>query len=279
MRLNWLTRRSFINILAANLAACAALAFSAHAEAPQPAQAPAAQTEEKPVVVFAAASLKTALDAIAADWKAHSGKSVSIVYQSSDTLANQIKTGESPADIFISADIKWMDYLEHAKLIQVKSHRNLLGNQLVLIEPADATETIEIKKGFDLAGATGDGKIAVCTIASCPGGIYAKEALESLGVFSKVKGKLAQAQNIRGALSFVARGEAKFGIVYASDAKAEPKVKVIGTFPASSHSPIVYPAALVDSSTNPDAPSFLAYLGSKAAAKIFTEQGFYVLLE
>jgi molybdate transport system substrate-binding protein len=227
-------------------------------------------------VVFAAASMKTALDAVAAAWKAQTGKTVSIAYASSATLAKQIEQG-APADLFISADHKWMDYLEKAKLIRAGTRRNLLGNKLVLIEPGDADVKLEIAKGFDLAGAANDGKIAVCAIDSCPGGIYAKEALESLGVFAGIEPKLAQADNVRNALNLVARGEAKFGIVYATDARADPNVKLVGTFPASSHGPIVYPVALVAASANPDAALFLAYLTSQAATKIFLEQGFEVL--
>jgi molybdate transport system substrate-binding protein len=227
-------------------------------------------------VVFAAASMKTALDAVAAAWKAQTDKTVSIAYASSAVLAKQIEQG-APADIFISADLKWMDYLEKAKLIRAGTRRNLLGNKLVLIQPGDSDVKLDIAKGFDLAGATGDGKIAVCMIDSCPGGIYAKEALESLGVFASIEPKLAQADNVRNALNLVSRGEAKFGIVYATDARADPKVKVVGTFPASSHSPIVYPVALVAASTNPDATLFLAYLTSRAATKIFTGQGFEIL--
>jgi len=227
-------------------------------------------------IVFAAASMKTALDAAAAAWKSDTGNTVSIAYASSATLAKQIEQG-APADIFISADLKWMDYLEKVKLIRAGTRRNLFGNKLVLIEPSDADVKLEIAKGFDLAGAAGDGKIAVCAIDSCPGGIYAKEALETLGVFAGVEPKLAQADNIRNALNLVSRGEARFGIVYATDARADPKVKVVGTFPASSHSPIVYPVALIAASANPDAAFFLAYLTSEAAAKIFLEQGFEIL--
>ncbi|MGH6858492.1 MAG: molybdate ABC transporter substrate-binding protein, partial [Methylocella sp.] len=186
-------------------------------------------------VVFAAASMKTALDSAAAAWKADTGKTVSIAYASSATLAKQIEQG-APADIFISADLKWMDYLDKAKLVRAGTRKNLFGNKLVLIEPSDADAKLEIAKGFDLAGAAGDGKIAVCMIDSCPAGIYARQALESLGVFAGVEPKLAQADNVRGALTLVSRGEARFGIVYATDAKADPKVKVVGTFPASSHS-------------------------------------------
>jgi molybdate transport system substrate-binding protein len=224
-------------------------------------------------VVFAAASMKTALDAVAAAWKADTGKTVSIAYASSAILAKQIEQG-APADVFISADLKWMDYLEKAKLIQAGTRKNLFGNKLVLIEPSDSDAKLDIAKGFDLAGAAGDGKIAVCMIDSCPAGIYAKEALESLGVFASVKPTLAQADNVRNALILVSRGEAKFGIVYTTDARADPKVKVVGTFPESSHSPIVYPVALVAATANPDAALFLVYLASQAATKIFLDQGF-----
>jgi molybdate transport system substrate-binding protein len=220
--------------------------------------------------------MKTALDAVATAWTAETGKTPPIVYASSAVLAKQIEQG-APADIFISADLTWMDYLEKAKLIQSKTRHNLLGNVLVLIEPADANAKLTIAPDFDLAGATGDGKIAVCTIASCPGGIYAKQALEALGIWAKVEPKLAQADNIRNALTLVSRGEAKFGIVYATDAKADPKVKVMGTFPEATHSPIIYPVALVETSKNPDAALFAAYLSSKAAKKIWGEQGFKFL--
>ena len=229
-----------------------------------------------PVTIFAAASMKTALDAVAAAWKAETGKATSIVYASSASLARQIDYG-APADIFISADLTWMDYLDKAKLIRPGTRRNLLGNALVLIEPSNSSADLKIAPGFDLAGATGDSKVAVCAITSCPGGIYAKQALESLGVFAKVEPKLAQADNIRTALTLVSRGEAKFGIVYATDAKADPKVKVVGTFPESTHSPIVYPAALVATSKSPNAAAFLAYLSSQTASNILTEQGFSIL--
>jgi molybdate transport system substrate-binding protein len=268
------TMRRRLGRLAPGLA-IAAVAFTRSVLGAETAPTTAPDTAAAPVV-FAAASMKTALDAAAAAWKADTGKTVSIAYASSATLAKQIEQG-APADIFISADLNWMDYLEKAKLIRAETRRNLLGNKLVLIEPGDVDVKLEIAKGFNLAGATGDGKIAVCAIDSCPGGIYAKEALESLGVLAGVEAKLAQADNVRNALNLVARGEAKFGIVYATDAKADPKVKVVGTFPASSHSPIVYPVALIAASTNPDAAFFLAYLASQSATQIFLEQGFEVL--
>ena len=152
--------------------ACAGLPSAASAQAAAPTVGP---------TVFAAASMKTALDAIAAAWTAQTGKSPSIVYGSSAVLAKQIEQ-DAPADIFISADLNWMDYLDKAKLLRPGTRRNILGNELVLIEPADSSVALKIGPGFDLAGATGDGKVAVCTIASCPGGIYAKQALTGLGI-------------------------------------------------------------------------------------------------
>ncbi|MGA2636420.1 MAG: molybdate ABC transporter substrate-binding protein [Methylocella sp.] len=219
--------------------------------------------------------METALDAIAASWTARTGRSPSIVYASSAVLARQIERS-APADIFISGDEKWMDYLDAAKLIQPGTRRDILGNALVLIEPADGNVALKIEPGFDLAGAAGSGKIAVCNIGSWPGGIYAKESLEKLGVWRTVEPKLEQVDNFRAALNLVSRGET-FGIVYATDAKAQPKVKVVDTLPESTHSPIVYPVAIVKASKNPNAAAFLAYLSSQEATTIFTEQGFTIL--
>ena len=235
-----------------------------------------AQTPPSKLVVFAAASMQTALDAIAPLFDKQSGTTTAISYGSSGILAKQIERA-APAEVFISADVKWMDDLEGKKLIEPGSRKNLLGNELVLIEPADAQASLKIAPGFDLAGAAGDGKIAVCTVESCPAGIYAKEALQKLGVWDAVEPKLAQAANVRDALKLVARGEAKFGIVYATDAKAEPKVKVVDVFPAASHSPIIYPVAVIAGTKDPQAAAFVAFLGSPAAGKILTGQGFTIL--
>ncbi len=269
--MNSTTRRG---LAALALALTMAVTGAAPLQAQKPPTPPA--EDKRPVVVFAAASLKTALDAIATAFKQDTGKDLSITYASSAVLAKQIEQG-APADIFISADRPWMDYVDKAKLIQPLTRRNLLGNKLVLVEPGDQETKLEIAKNFDLAGATGDGKIAVCTIASCPAGIYAKESLESLDVWASVEPKLAQSENIRAALALVARGEARFGIVYATDAKAEPKVRVVGTFPESSHKPIVYPVALLATSTNPSAPKAMSYLSSQTATKILLAQGFGIL--
>jgi molybdate transport system substrate-binding protein len=226
--------------------------------------------------VFAAASMKTALDAIAAAWKAKTGKTVVISYGSSGTLAKQIEAG-APADVFISADQKWMDVLAKDGAIRPDTRVDLLGNTLVLVAAAVTTKPMSIEKGFDLAGALGDGKLAVCTVSSCPAGIYGKEALTKLGVWSAVEPKLAQADNVRAALLLVSRGEAKYGIVYGTDAKAEPKVKVVGTFPESSHAPIVYPVAVTKDARSPDAAALESYLRSPEAKAILEGQGFTVL--
>jgi molybdate transport system substrate-binding protein len=230
------------------------------------------------LTIFAAASMTTALNEIAASWTAKTGQRPSIVYASSAVHARQIKQG-APADIFISADESWADFLEKAKLLRPGTRHNFVGNDLVLIAPADSKATLKIEPGFDLAGAIGSGRLAVCTVASCPGGMYVREALTHLGVWEKVEPRLAQASNIRGALNLVARGEAPFGIVYATDANADRSVRVIGTFPADSHSPIVYPVAILASSKHSEAQSFVAYLSSPTAGKILREQGFTILSE
>ena len=245
------------------LAAALAAPIGGHAEAAGP-------------TIFAAASMKTALDAIAAGWRAKTGKTLVISYGSSGTLAKQIESG-APADLFISADQKWMDVLAKDGAIKPDTRQNLVGNALVLVAPSVASAPLKIEQGFDLAGALGDGKLAVCTVASCPAGIYGKEALTKLGVWDKVEPKLAQADNVRAALLLVARGEAKYGIVYATDAKAEPKVKVIGTFPEESHTPIVYPVAATKDAKSPDVADLETYLRSPEAKTILEGQGFTVL--
>ncbi len=226
--------------------------------------------------VFAAASLKNALDNIIAQYKADTGKAIAASYAASSALARQIEQG-APADIFMSADLDWMDYLQQRNLIKPDSRVNLLGNRLVLIAPADSNAQIDIGKGFELAGLLGDGRLAVGETSSVPAGRYAKAALETLGVWASVEGKLAPAENVRAAMALVARGEAPLGIVYETDAAADKSVKVVGFFPEDSHPPIVYPVALTAASTNPDAPAFLAYVRSDKAAPLFKEQGFTLL--
>lgn len=226
--------------------------------------------------VFAAASLKNALDNIIAQYKAETGKAVAASYAASSALARQIEQG-APADIFMSADLNWMDYLQEKNLIKVDSRVSLLGNRLVLIAPADSNTHVEIGKGFALADLLGDGRLAVGEVTSVPAGRYAKAALESLGVWASVEPKLAPAENVRAAMALVARGEAPLGIVYETDAVADPTVKVVGFFPEDSHPPIVYPVALTAASTHPDAPAFLAYVRSAKAAPLFKAQGFTVI--
>ena len=226
--------------------------------------------------IFAAASMKTALDAVAMAWTAKSGAAPVISYASSGVLAKQIAAG-APADLFISADEKWMDVLAKGDNLKPETRQDLLGNALVLVEPKGGSLSLKIAKGFDLAGALGDGKLAVCTVSSCPAGIYGKEALTKLGVYAAVEPKLAQAENVRAALLLVARGEAKLGIVYATDARAEPNVKVVDTFPEDSHAPIVYPIAVTKQSASPDAVKFETFLHSPEATKILSGQGFTIL--
>ncbi|HMR29968.1 MAG TPA: molybdate ABC transporter substrate-binding protein [Geminicoccaceae bacterium] len=236
----------------------------------------AATAQAADTQVFAAASLKNALDNIIAQYKAETGKVVSASYAASSALARQIEQG-APADIFMSADLDWMDYLQQRNLIEPDTRVNLLGNRLVLIAPADSNAQIEIGKGFELAKLLGDGRLAVGETSSVPAGRYAKAALESLGAWASVESKLAPAENVRAAMALVARGEAPLGIVYETDAAADKSVKVVGFFPQDSHPPIVYPVALTAASTNPDAPAFLAYVRSARAAPLFKEQGFTLI--
>jgi molybdate transport system substrate-binding protein len=261
-----LSRRRFgLNIVAA-LGGLAAMLMVA---------LPAAQAADK-VVVFAAASLKNALDAVNAAWEAESGKAATISYAASSALAKQIEEG-APADLFISADLDWMKYLSDKKLTKPETEVKLLGNRIVLIAPADSKAETTIAAGFDLAGLIGDGKLAMGDVKAVPAGKYGKAALETLGVWASVEGKVAQSENVRAALKLVSTGEAALGIVYATDAKAEPGVKVIGTFPEDSHAPIVYPVGITAESTNPDAAALLTYLHSEKAKALFEEQGFTVL--
>jgi molybdate transport system substrate-binding protein len=236
-------------------------AFHAHAES---------------VNVFAAASLKTALDDAAKLWKTQSGKDIVATYGSTGTLAKQIAEA-APADIFISADLAWMDDVAKKNLIKPKSRKNLVGNTLVLVAADGSDLKIELAKDSNLAAALGSEKLAVGDVKSVPAGKYAKAALENLGLWANVEPNLVMQENVRSALALVARGEAKLGIVYGSDAVVESKVQVIANFPDASHAPIVYPAALIAASTNPDAQPFLTFLFSREAQLIFKANGFTLL--
>lgn len=228
------------------------------------------------VVVFAASSLKGALDQVAADFQTATGNTVTISYAGSNALAKQIIEG-APADIFISAAVNWMDEVEKAKLTVDGTRADILGNTLVLVASGTNAEPVEIKAGFDLAGLLGDGKLAMAFVDSVPAGQYGKAALENLGVWAAVEPDVAQAENVRAALALVGRGEAPFGIVYASDAVAETGVTVVGTFPDDSHKQITYPAALLAGAADPADRDFLAALTADSADAIFAAQGFKVL--
>ena len=235
-----------------------------------------ASAQGRDVVVFAAASLKNALDDIHAQYTKDTGKQITISLAASSQLAKQIENG-APADIFISADPDWMDYLAQKNLIKPETRKNLLGNELVLIAPKDRALDVKIAPGFDLAKLLEGGRLATADTAAVPAGKYGKAALEKLGVWASVAEHLAQAENVRAALALVARKEAPLGIVYQTDAAAEPGVRIVGVFPADTHPPIVYPIALTAGSTNPDAPGFLAYMSSEKAQPLFEKQGFTVL--
>src|SRR5215472_6044413 len=228
------------------------------------------------VVVFAAASLKEALDDAVRVYAAQTGDTAKISYAASSALAKQIESG-APADLFISADLDWMDYLQQHKLIQPQTRKNLLGNRLVIVAPADSDLKLDIKPGFDLAGALKGGHLAMADPDSVPAGKYGKAALEKLGVWNAVQAAVAPAENVRAALLFVSRREAPLGIVYATDAAADPRVKIAGVFPDDTHPPIIYPAALTADSKNPGAARLLEFLSSPAARPMFEKRGFTVL--
>lgn len=237
--------------------------------------APSVYAADK-VVVFAAASLKNALDAVNEVRQAETGKDATISYAASSALARQIEQG-APADIFISADLDWMDYLSEKQLIAPGSRTNLLGNRIVLIATADKAVQTKIGPDFPLAEFLGNGRLAMADVKAVPAGKYGKAALEKLGVWAEVEDKVAQAENVRAALKLVATGEAPLGIVYQTDAVAEPAVKVIGVFPEDVHSPIVYPVGVTAESSNSDAAEFVKYLQSAKARQLFEAQGFTVL--
>ena len=233
-------------------------------------------TQAQDVVVFAAASLTNALDEAGQLFERQGGAHTKISYAASSALANQIESG-APADMFISADLDWMDYLEQHHLIQTATRKNLLGNRLVLVAPAESDAKAEIKPGLDLVGLLKGGRLAMADPDSVPAGKYGKAALEKLGVWNSVRAAVAPAESVRVALLFVSRRETPLGIVYATDAAADPRVKIVGVFPPDTHPPIIYPAALTADSKNASAARLLEFLGSAAAKPIFEKQGFTVL--
>jgi len=237
-----------------------------------------ASAEDKTLVVFAAASMKNALDDIDAAFTARTGIKVTASYAASSTLAKQIEQG-APADIFVSADTDWMDYATGKKTINESTRVNLLGNSIVLIAPKDSRiDHVTIGQGFDLAKLVGDGKVATGDVKSVPVGKYAKAALEKLGAWQAAEPKFAMAESVRAALTLVARGEAALGIVYSTDAKVEPGVKIVGTFPPDSHPAIIYPVAAT-ATAKPEAKAYLDYLHSQAAKTVLEKYGFNYLLK
>jgi molybdate transport system substrate-binding protein len=236
-----------------------------------------AAAQEKTLTVFAAASMKNALDDIDAAYTTKTGVKVVASYAASSALAKQIEQG-APADIFASADTDWMDYSIGKKTINEPTRVNLLGNAIVLIAPKDSKiDNVTIGPGFDLSKLAADGKIATGDVKAVPVGKYAKAALEKLGAWTAAEPKFAMTENVRAALALVSRGEAVLGIVYSTDAKVEPGVKIVGTFPADSHPAIIYPVAAT-TTAKAEAADYLAFLRSSASRAIFEKYGFTFLV-
>ncbi len=229
------------------------------------------QAQFRDVLVFAAASLKDALNEANSLFLFENGSGIRVSYGASSALAKQIENG-APADVFISADLDWMDYVAERKLIQPETRAKFLGNRLVLVASANSKLSLTIAPSFPLAQAIGDGRLAMADPASVPAGKYGKAAL----VWGSVSGRIAPSQDVRAALVLVSRGEAALGIVYQTDAAADKNVKVIGTFPESAHPPIIYPMAILAGSTNGVAPVYVQYLLSPKAEPFFEKRGFTV---
>jgi molybdate transport system substrate-binding protein len=223
--------------------------------------------------IFAATSLKEALDDLTTDYRKRSKERVTVSYAASSALAQQIARG-APADLFISADLDWMDYIEMKGLVKKGTRVNLLSNRLVLVAPADSKASFTIGPKFPLASLIGDRRLAMADPDYVPAGKYGRAALEKLGVWQEVSGRIARGENVRAALAFVARGEAPYGIVYRTDALAERGVRVIGEFAQDLHPPIVYPAAIVAGSRSAEAAGLLAHLRSPAARAVWGRHGF-----
>lgn len=268
------TRSSFLR--AVSRRAATALVIGALAAGTVVLSAPrAAQAQD--VLVMAAASMKNAVEKIGSQFHAKTGIKVTPSFAASSALAKQIENG-APADIFASADLDWMDYLEKRSLIDPKTRLNLLGNDLVLVAPKDSTVTVDLTPGVDLAGLLGDGRLSTGDPSNVPVGKYAQAALTKLGAWDKVEPKLARADNVRAALALVSRGEAPLGIVYRTDAAVDKGVKIVATFPKDSHPPIIYPAAVTSTTKNPNAQLFFSYLKSGEALAVFEEFGFVPLI-
>ena len=248
----------------ASILVAATLAIAAHAPAP---------SEAASLTIFAAVSLREALDEQVRRFEADTGNRVVVSYAASNALARHLEAG-APADLFISADEDWMDYLDQRRLLASGSRADLLHNTLVLIAPATSPSTLRIGPRFGLAAALGPERLAMANPDSVPAGKYGKAALEALGVWASVEKQVVRADNVRAALLLVARGEAAFGIVYRTDALTEKAVRIVDTFPESSHPAIVYPAACVAGRDSPPAKSLLEFLRSTAASATWTKYGF-----
>lgn len=227
------------------------------------------------VTMFAAVSMKEALDEMAKSYTAQGGVKVVVAYAASSALARQIERG-APADVFISADLEWMDYLAARNLVRAESRVNLVSNRLVLIAPAGSKTALAVVPNFPLSAALGTGRLALADPASVPAGKYAQAALKALNVWDGISSRTARAENVRAALVLVARGEAPLGIVYVTDVIAERRVRVVGEFPIHLHPPIVYPAAIIANSKSDAATPLLRYLHSAQARAVWRRHGFTV---
>ena len=235
----------------------------------------AGEKQKQELLVFAAASLTNVVGELSTAWSAKSGVPVKNSFAASSLLARQIEAG-GRADAFISADQEWMDYLQARNLIDKSARRNLVGNRLVLIAPADSKVELKIAPGFDLAGTLGKRRLATGDPDTVPVGRYARSALVSLGVWDEIQDRLVRADNVRSAMTFVALGEVPLGIVYATDAKVDSKVRIVDTFPENTHPPITYPGAAIKGSRG-DAREFLEFLASPQARDIWVKHGFLEL--
>ncbi len=234
-----------------------------------------AQAQPRGPLVLAAASLQEAMSDAAKVWAARKHARPVLSFAGSSALARQIEAG-APADLFVSADEEWMDYVATKGLLKPGTRAQFLRNQLVLIAPANSRATLRIARNFPLARALGSGRLAMADPVAVPAGKYGREALTNLGVWSSVQSRIAPAENVRAALLLVERGEVPFGIVYATDARASAKVRVIGVFPAASHTPITYPIATLKASKHPEAEAFRRFLLSRDGKAIFARRGFAV---
>ena len=238
----------------------------------------AAQTPSRsaPLTVYAAASLKSAMDAIARDWAFQGHAPVVMNYAASSTLAQQL-AADAPADLFFSADLDWMDWLEARGKIRQGQRRLLVGNELVLVAGTHNPVALRLERGADLHQALAGGRLAMADPRAVPAGKYGKAALEFLGLWDQVAQDIAPAEHVRAVLNFVARGEAPLGLVYRTDMRADPAVRLVATFPEASHPPIRYPVAVLMQSTHQDAEAFLTYLTSPSAQARFETEGFVFL--